>query len=341
MGIIENIILKLNNQQHNRMEVITTAVVIFSAYTLYQQWISKKNENDNCPIVPYHNFFYGSTLEYLENEQACLEKWSKFGPVYRVYLFGRLNTVISGTYVQEIGKSDNFTRVEGTYREFYLRQWTGISNKEFCMSQVREATNIYLALKLNSYASRITKYSDTGLNEALEDMAVVKVAASIFAGVVLCKDEKLIESFKCFGSAIAVARIQLANSMKPEIDSRLRGMSGEDLNWTRPTDILQDLIENYPQPVEKQPKLIDELINEQNEVFGDLVFEDDIKNYLTSVESIRKLVELDSVCRESFRANNDITASDRTNSGSDNVILSNGVIIPPVIPSLYYTLNLH
>ena len=42
MGIIEDIILKLNNQQDKRMEVISTAVIIVSAYTLYRQWVSKK-----------------------------------------------------------------------------------------------------------------------------------------------------------------------------------------------------------------------------------------------------------------------------------------------------------
>ena len=128
--------------------------------------------------------------------------------------------------------------------------------------------------------------------------------------------------------------------------------------------MLQDLIENYPQPAGsqkdiytfyagyimwlvfpsvatigqliasvlhrllEQPELIDELISEQREVFGDIASGDDVKDHLTTTESIRKLVKLDSICRESFRANNDNTGSDRTNSGCDSVVLSNGVVIP-------------
>ncbi|KAI7853439.1 hypothetical protein BDC45DRAFT_570212 [Circinella umbellata] len=92
---------------------------------------------------------------------------------------------------------------------------------------------------------------------------------------------------------------------------------------------ISELIASVLHRLLEQPKLINELINDQNEAFGDLASVDDIKNYLTSAESIRKLVKLDSVCRESFRISNDITASDRTNSDSNNVILSNGIIIPP------------
>ncbi|KAI7853443.1 hypothetical protein BDC45DRAFT_536536 [Circinella umbellata] len=67
--------------------------------------ISKKNKNNNCPIVPYSNFLYGSTLEYLENEQACLEKWSKLGPVYRVYLFGRQSRKKVYNWVGELDRT--------------------------------------------------------------------------------------------------------------------------------------------------------------------------------------------------------------------------------------------
>ncbi|KAI9250128.1 cytochrome P450 [Phascolomyces articulosus] len=153
--------------------------------------------------------------------------------------------------------------------------------------------------------------------------------------------------------------------MKPEIDKRIPGMTGKDPTWKRQDDILQDLMENYPIPtlsrkdiytyyagwmtclffpsvptianlisavfhrLLQHPEIIEELINEQNEVFGDPHYSNRGGGGCFTIESARKLVKLDSVCRESFRTNKEFTASDRTNVGSESVILSNGVIIPP------------
>ncbi|KAI9250130.1 cytochrome P450 [Phascolomyces articulosus] len=78
----------------------------------------------------------------------------------------------------------------------------------------------------------------------------------------------------------------------------------------------------------RHPEIMKEIINEQNQVFGNHYSDDNSKDCFTIV-SVRKLVKLDSVCRESFRTNKEFNVSERANVGRESVILSNGVVIPP------------
>ncbi|KAI9248824.1 cytochrome P450 [Phascolomyces articulosus] len=95
---------------------------------------------------------------------------------------------------------------------------------------------------------------------------------------------------------------------------------------------IDDLISSVLHRILQYPNILSELILEQNQVLGHLspssTSSCSIPEDCFTTEAIRKLVKLDSVCRESFRANNQYTASDRTNIGSEDMILSNGIAIP-------------
>ncbi|KAG2224162.1 hypothetical protein INT45_000177, partial [Circinella minor] len=131
------------------------------------------------------------------------------------------------------------------------------------------------------------------------------------------------------------------------------------------SDILQDMLENYPPPATynsdiytyyshwmiglifaavhttsehgtmilyrllKHPEIINELIEEQKQVFKDNFNScngdyDDI-----TTESLKKLVKLDSVCRETLRVKNDFLTLPHANISNKHIVLSNGVAIPP------------
>ncbi|KAI9250131.1 cytochrome P450 [Phascolomyces articulosus] len=92
---------------------------------------------------------------------------------------------------------------------------------------------------------------------------------------------------------------------------------------------VNELISSVLHRLLRHQEIMNELINEQSEVFGDHLYPDAGSTDCFTIESVRKLVKLDSVCRESFRTNKGFTATDRTNVGGESVILSNGVAIPP------------
>ena len=89
----------------------------------------------------------------------------------------------------------------------------------------------------------------------------------------------------------------------------------------------------------KHPEIINELIEEQKQVFGNS-FDSGSDNYndITG-ELLKKLVKLDSVCRETLRVKNDFLTLPHSNISNKNIVLSNGVVIPP--GNLSYMLTLY
>ncbi|KAI9470409.1 cytochrome P450 [Zychaea mexicana] len=221
---------------------------------------------------------------------------------------------------------------------------------------------------------------------------VAKASASIFVGLDLCENKELVEAFKYittdvgqsirmdsvfferfstlnrlrmwytgkYAPRIRKRKLQMIEAMKPEIDRRMRGIAGKEPSWTRPADILQEIIENYAPPASsdtniytyfthwmialtfaaihttsehatvvlyrllQQPEIIDELLQEQKEVFGD----DHTNSNVFTGDAIKKLVKLDSVCREALRAKNVFLDLPHSNTGGQSITLSNGVVIP-------------
>ena len=132
-------------------------------------------------------------------------------------------------------------------------------------------------------------------------------------------------------------------------------------------DILQDIIESYPPVADcktdkytyfahwmivlvfasvftttehativlyrilQHPEVIDELIEEQKEIYGhDIILnKNNNSEEIFTADSIKKLIKLDSVCRESLRTKNEYFQLPHTNSSKQNITLSNGVVIPP------------
>ncbi|CAO3627508.1 unnamed protein product [Cunninghamella blakesleeana] len=223
---------------------------------------------------------------------------------------------------------------------------------------------------------------------------VAKASASVIVGIELAKNEQLIDSFKNMvievGSELKPKPIlelvptidrlrmwmvgktshkvkkhrqQLADALKPEIESRLEKMKLKDSNWERPDDILQHIIESgqYPHNMNVnqysveimtlfifaalhttsengtvalyrilgEPGLIDELLKEQNEVLESEGIDSNCGPEVFTREILNKFVKLDSAIREAFRVKNVHISLPHTNITNKNVILSSGAIIRP------------
>ncbi|KAI9265207.1 hypothetical protein BDA99DRAFT_536690 [Phascolomyces articulosus] len=83
---------------------------------------------------------------------------------------------VSGIYVREIGRNEDFHRIDGTYRSINC---------------------------LNEGLEYLTEIED--LNPILLH-TVVKIAASLFVGKNLCENEDLLDIFKNFGTCVGSAR---------------------------------------------------------------------------------------------------------------------------------------
>ncbi|KAI9257383.1 cytochrome P450 [Phascolomyces articulosus] len=411
MALIKWIVVLLNYQRRRRSEWVVTTAVLVSLYSLYRQWAERRELKDNCPIVPYHNPLTGSTLEYRQNPQAFVEKYSAaFGPVFRIHIFGRLHTVVSGNYVREVFFNKNFSFADGSNKRFDLRLLTGMPKNDIVVEDVRSVVVKFLTVQMKTFTPRAVHYLNVGLKEALGELTepkelsnlfstvqhmVAKASASIFVGLNLCENKQVIEAFKEITTDVGLAfrmdniwlerftminrlrmwyvgkyssrvrnrKMQLVEAMKPVIEQRLQGLTGKIPNWSKPDDILQEIIENYPPPPHckadiytyythwmialifasvhtttehativlyrllEQPEIMAELIEEQKLVYGDNLYCNNDEVFTS--DSIKQLVKLDSVCREALRAKNEFLSLPHTNSSNQNIILSNGVVIPP------------
>ncbi|KAG2223854.1 hypothetical protein INT45_012727, partial [Circinella minor] len=164
-----------------------------------------------------------------------------------------------------------------------------------------------------------------------------------------------------FSPEVQKYRQNMIKGMSPEIQRRLDGAN--DPNFERPDDILQDILEDNPaEPgtsvaehcvnwmfslifasvhttsenatvviyrLLEHPKLMEELLEEQNEVLRRHGVEAGKGSEAFSFNIIKEFVKLDSVCREALRLKNQYFELPHTNISGKNVVLSNGVVIPP------------
>ncbi|KAI9490971.1 cytochrome P450 [Zychaea mexicana] len=164
-----------------------------------------------------------------------------------------------------------------------------------------------------------------------------------------------------FSPTVQGYRQKMIEGMTPEIEKRLEG--AKNPSWERPDDILQDLLEdNPPEPgtsvaehcvnwmfslifasvhttsenatvviyrLLENPELMDELLEEQNEVLRRHGVEAGKGSEAFSFDIIKEFVKLDSVCREALRLKNQYYELSHTNISGKNIVLSNGVVIPP------------
>ena len=87
------------------------------------------------------------------------------------------------------------------------------------------------------------------------------------------------------------------------------------------TIVIYRLLEN--------PELMKELLQEQNEVLHRHGVEAGKGSEAFSFNIIKEFVKLDSVCREALRLKNQYLELPHANVSGKNVVLSNGVVIPP------------
>ncbi|KAI9268108.1 cytochrome P450 [Phascolomyces articulosus] len=201
--------INLSSRQQQTIGLITAATVI-SSFTFYKLF---KGPNDGCPTVPYINPFNGSSAEYRKNPRAFVEKWTeKLGPVYRVHLYGRLQTVVSGRYVREIFMNNNFDFNAGIEKRFDMKSMADIRGHEIPASDTRVSVVQYLTPHLKYFTPRAVHYLDVGLEDILGDMQgkkkdlphlyplvqrmVSRASASVFVGEKLCNDPNLVTSFQ-------------------------------------------------------------------------------------------------------------------------------------------------
>ncbi|KAI8140540.1 cytochrome P450 [Fennellomyces sp. T-0311] len=409
----------LSSQQISKVGVITVATIITS-FTVYRFWISKTK--DDCPMVPYTNPVLGSTMEYCKNPQTFVENWTeKLGPVYRVHLFGRLHTVVSGPYVHEVYNNRNFSFLAGVMKRFNVRLLAGINIDKAAELNIIAATGRYMTQKLKNFAPRVAKNLTLSLNEVLKDLAfqesvevpdmyplvqlmIARGSASVIVGEKLCQNMDLIDIFQnitkdlislhprisliwlapfprlrqlqtwAIGKFSRVSngyRRKLREILVPEIDMRLKNMQNPD--WQQPEDVLQKLIDLGVSPGQEFYETIiseviaiifasmstttqeatailyhllqdsgylNEILQEQRELIEQHTANLSAENEeVFTTELLRKMIKLESFCRESLRFGNQFYDNGHTNIGDTSIILSNGTMIEPdgdVLINIYY-----
>ncbi|KAG2219502.1 hypothetical protein INT45_002819 [Circinella minor] len=203
-GYVKNI--NLNSQQQQKIGVVTAATLV-SAYALYKQF--SKEKDYGCPTVPYTDSVKGSEEEYRKDPRAFVEKWTeKLGPVYRVHIFGRMHTVVSGKYAREVFMNDDFNFVTATLKKFDVFALAGIFDSDTMNEVIRKTINQHLNPQLKEYTPRVVKNLAIGFNEILGDATepkeiyhlypllnrmVTRASATIFVGEELCKDESILQ----------------------------------------------------------------------------------------------------------------------------------------------------
>ncbi|KAI9250550.1 cytochrome P450 [Phascolomyces articulosus] len=175
-----------------------------------------------------------------------------------------------------------------------------------------------------------------------------------------------------YSPQVVQCRRILLEALTPEIDKRRSCASNNDLNWQRPDDMLQELVENATPPpgqdvytfimnqllfltfasihtttengtivlyrLLQNPDVLNELLEEQNDVLRQEVFTtidpDKQQNggnpsHVFTADRIKKMTKLDSVCREALRLRSQFYELAHTNVTNQNIVLSNGTVIPP------------
>ncbi|KAI9268107.1 cytochrome P450, partial [Phascolomyces articulosus] len=367
--------------------------------------------SDGCPVVPYRNPLNGSSTEFRQNPREFIQKWTeKLGPVYRVHLFGKLYTVVSGRYVREVFLNSNFDFFAGINRRFNMTLMAGIPDGDIPQEEGRKIVVKYLTPSLKYFTARAVENLNIGLDEILGDLnepkelphmyplvqrMVARASASVFVGKELAKDDELVNVFQHittdigsmirteswlepfdtlmwlrmwaigkFSPRVNSYRQKMTKTMGAEIERRLKAAKENPSGWDRPTDVLQDLIENVEVPrhtnlishivnytiglifasihttsengtivlyrILQHPKLMEELLEEQNEVLKQHgIHPSGAAKDVFTFEIVKGLPKLDSIVRESMRLRNEFYELPHSNVGNNKVVLSNGTIIQP------------
>ncbi|KAI8147964.1 cytochrome P450 [Fennellomyces sp. T-0311] len=189
---------------------IITAAAVLTSYALYKTFFEAK---DTCPVVPYKYPIFGSTKEYTEDPQAFIEKWTaKLGPVYRVHLFGTMNTVVSGRYVREVFLNNQFDFITSITKRFDMHSLAGIPSDSVTGDQSRKVVVNNLTPNLKKFTKRAVQNLIVGLADVLGgeltkptelegvyplvQRMVARASASVFVGEELCKNSELVDIFQ-------------------------------------------------------------------------------------------------------------------------------------------------
>ncbi|KAL0082838.1 hypothetical protein J3Q64DRAFT_1850067 [Phycomyces blakesleeanus] len=313
---------------------IIMAIILSSVYN-YHKWSSRTISN-GCPRVPHTLPFFGLTKVYRKDSKAFCEEWhAKLGPVFRAHLFGKEVTVVSGHYVREVFLNKHFDFIKGIVKVFDTRLLTDNGSREdFPPEDLREIITKYLTPKLNIYTRRLIKQ----LKQDVEN--------------ILGKTSPVIRSYK----------EQLINAIKPVVEYRL-SEARRNPDWKKPTDVLQDLLENSKPPAHmdlmdylvciitilifvalhstienttvllyrilENPEIMDELDLEQREVIEQEGLDTNCGSELFTRDILKKFTKLDSVCRETFRMKNQYITLPHEYDGKVPLTLSNGAVINP------------
>ncbi|KAI8144566.1 cytochrome P450 [Fennellomyces sp. T-0311] len=214
--------INLSSRQQQSVGVITAAALVTS-YTIYKLWL--KGPSDGCPTVPYRNPLTGSSAEFRRDPRAFVEEWTaKLGPVYRVHLFGRMHTIVSGRYVREVFLNESFNFMTGINKRFDMQLMAGIPSGSIPQDEGRKFVVKYLTPHLKLFTARAVENLNIGLGEMLGDIKepkelphmfplvqrmVARASASVFVGKELAKDDDLVDTFQNITTDIgSMIRIQ-------------------------------------------------------------------------------------------------------------------------------------
>ncbi|KAI9257381.1 hypothetical protein BDA99DRAFT_137820 [Phascolomyces articulosus] len=157
MASITNFNLSEVSKRH--LSIAGSTVVLFSLYSLYQRWVNNGSQEIDCPIVPYTNPMVGSTYEYNQDPQGFVEKYrAELGPVFRVRIFGRLQTVVSDSYIREIFFNENFSFSKGLSRRIDIRLLTGMIKGDTEDGALRTIIVKFLTMRMKKYTPRAVHY---------------------------------------------------------------------------------------------------------------------------------------------------------------------------------------
>ncbi|KAJ8660770.1 hypothetical protein O0I10_003413 [Lichtheimia ornata] len=201
----------LNDPSHakTRSVALVSFCTVIAAYALSRSRSHSKNKD--TPMVPYTFPLIGSSREYRKDPEAFIKKWSsELGDVYKVHLFGRIQTVVSGKHVYCLQKDFDFQQGMSKTFDIWLLLDAPLGGR-FTLDMIRHATIKFTRTKMLDNTPCVVKQLIAAEHEMIGDAQTPSEIANLyplmehllaiasatnFVGPGLTKDKDLLETYK-------------------------------------------------------------------------------------------------------------------------------------------------
>jgi len=194
-------------------------LVSTSSLVLAYLYLTSKPKPPLPPLVPYEDFFIGSTQAYKQDPvQFLTDAFAKYGPILRVNLFGRFRFIVDRVHAKDIFSDDTVfsfpTAIEKASAMDIIFPHQGNLT-------AREAVVNFITPYLTAYTPRVVHQFEKTLEERLGETSeieldkifllihemVAKAMASVFVGEKLAKDHEILDTFANLTAEVGVLLI--------------------------------------------------------------------------------------------------------------------------------------